>query len=142
MGKQKRHVLSLEAEIDFELIGICSHHSDYRLAWGLNQGLRLNLAKNDELFVITNKKGQPVSEHSYYEWYDEENQVDYYLIRNKSEGKFLIPEKSQIDYFLFLRNNVLLDPEEVLEDVKKITSVMAAYLFDPADLPSAEQIVF
>lgn len=142
MGKQKRHVLSLEAEIDFELIGICSHHSDYRLAWGLNQELRLNLAKNDELFVITNKKGQTVSEHSYYEWYDEENQVEYYLIRNKSEGKFLFPEKSQIDYFLFLRNNVLLDLEDVLENVKKITSVMAAYLFDPADLPSAEQIVF
>jgi hypothetical protein len=94
------------------------------------------------LFAITNKKGQVVSEHPYYMWYDEDNQVEFYLIKNKNEGKFLIPEKSQIDYFLVLRENVLLEPEEMVENVKKINSVMAAYLFDPADLPSAEQIIF
>ena len=142
MSKQKRHVLSLETEVDFELIGICSHHSDYRLAWGLNQELKLALAKMDELFVVTSKKGQTLSQHPYYMWYDEENQVEFYLIKNKNEGKFLIPEKSQIDYFLILRENVLLELEEMVEDVKKINSVMAAYLFDPADLPSAEQIIF
>jgi len=135
-------VLSLETEVDYELIGICSHHSDYRLAWGLNQELKLQLAKSDELFAITNKKGQVVSEHSYYCWSDEENLIEYYLIKNKNEGKFLIPEKSQIDYFLFLRENHVLELEDVLEDVKKINSVMAAYQFDPDDLPSAEQIIF
>lgn len=135
-------MLSLETEVDFELIGICSHHSDYRLAWGLNQELKLQLAKSDELFAVTSKKGQVVSEHSYYLWYDEENQVEFYLIKNKNEGKFLIPEKSQVDYFLFLRENQVLELEDLLEDVKKINSVMAAYLFDPADLPSAEQIIF
>jgi hypothetical protein len=142
MSKQKRHLLSLETSVDFELIGICSHHSDYRLAWGLNQSLRLQLAKSDELCAITNKKGQIISEHAYYFWYDDENQVEFYLIRNKSEGKFLIPERNQIDYFLFLRENVLLEPEELLEDIKQINSVMAAYLFEPESLPSTEQIVF
>lgn len=142
MSKQKRHLLSLETSVDFELIGICSHHSDYRLVWGLNQELRLQLAKCDDLFAITNKKGQIVSEHSYYFWYDEENLVEFYLIRNKSEGKFLIPERNQIDYFLVVRENILLDMEELLEQVKKINSVMAAYLFDAETLPSAEQIIF
>jgi hypothetical protein len=142
MSKQKRHLLSLETSVDFELIGICSHHSDYRLVWGLNQELRLQLAKCDDLFAITNKKGQVVSEHAYYFWYDEENQVEFYLIRNKSEGKFLIPERNQIDYFLVVRENILLDMEELLDQVKKINSVMAAYLFDAASLPSAEQIIF
>lgn len=142
MSKQKRHVLSLETSVDFELIGICSHHSDYRLAWGLNQALRLQLAKCDELFVVTNKKGQVSSEHSYYFWYDGENQIEYYLIRNKNEGKFLIPERNQIDYFLFLRDNVILELEDVLEEVKNINSVMGAYIFEPESLPSAELIVF
>jgi hypothetical protein len=142
MSKQKRHLLSLETSVDFELIGICSHHSDYRLAWGLNQTLKLQLAKSDELFAITNKKGQIVSEHAYYFWYDEENQVEFYLIRNKSEGKFLIPERSQIDYFLFVRDNILLELEDLLEEIKQINSVMAAYLFEPESLPSTEQIIF
>lgn len=142
MSKQKRHLLSLETSVDFELIGICSHHSDYRLVWGLNQELRLQLAKCDDLFAITNKKGQVVSEHSYYFWFDEENLVEFYLIRNKSDGKFLISERNQIDYFLFVRENTILDVDDMLEQIKKINSVMAAYLFDPETLPSTEQIVF
>jgi hypothetical protein len=142
MSKQKRHVLSLETSLDFEIIGICSHHSDYRLAWGLNQGLSLHLAKSDELFVIQSKKGTVLSQHSYYFWLDDENHVEYYLIKNKYEGKFLIPEKSQIDYFLILRENVLFELEEVLEQVKMVNSVMAAYQFEAESLPSAEQIVF
>lgn len=142
MSKQKRHLLSLETSVDFELIGICSHHSDYRLAWGLNQTLRIQLAKNDELFVITSKKGQVLSEHSYYFWYDDENQIEYYLIKNKAGGKFLIPERNQIDYFLFLRENVILELEDVLECIKTINSVMGAYIFEPESLPSAELIIF
>src|SRR3989338_6946209 len=104
MGKQKRHLLSLETSVDFELIGICSHHSDYRLTWGLNQELKLQLAKSDELF--------------------------------------LIPERNQIDYFLFVRDNVTLEMEDILDNIKKINSVMAAYLFEAESLPSAEQIIF
>lgn len=104
--------------------------------------MRLQLAKNDELFAITNKKGQIISEHTYYFWCDDENQVEFYLIRNKSEGKFLIPERNQIDYFLFVRDNVTLELEDLLEEIKQINSVMAAYLFEPESLPSTEQIIF
>lgn len=142
MSKQKRHVLSLETSPDFEIIGICSHHSDYRLAWGLNQGLSVHLAKSDDLFVVQSKKGTVISQHSYYFWLDLENHLEYYLIKNKYEGKFLIPEKSQIDYFLIIRENLLFELEEVLEEVKKVNSVMAAYIFEAESLPSAEQIVF
>lgn len=140
--KQKKHILSLDHEVDFELIGICSHHSDYRLAWGINQTLRLQLGKSDELFAMTNRKGQVISEHSYHFWFDEENNTEYYLIKNKCDGKIMLPEKAQIDYFLFVRDNVLLELEDVVEELKKINSVMAAYVFDPAALPSTEQIVF
>lgn len=142
MSKQKRHVLTLENEIDFDLVGICSHHSDYRLAWGINQELQSSLAKSDELFVVTSKKGQELSAHSYHFWNDEENLIEFYLIKNKCEGKFLLPEKNQIDYFLFLRNNSVLEPGEIVEKLKRINSVMAAYEMDPNSIPSAEQIIF
>ena len=56
MGKQKKHTLTLECEYDFEMIGICSHHSDYRLVWGINSVLNLNLEKADEDFIVVNKK--------------------------------------------------------------------------------------
>lgn len=94
------------------------------------------------MFVVANKKGQVLSSHSYHFWEDEENMMEYYLMRNKSDGKFLLPEKHQIDYFLFLRNNSVVEPEEMVEKLKRINSVVAAYHFDPYDIPSAEQIIF
>ncbi len=142
MGKPKRHVLSLDAEIDFELIGICSHHSDYRLAWGINRILDINLTKSEEPFSIYGKKGGIQSSHSYHVFQDELDHMDWYLIKNKSEGKFLIPEKNQIDYFLILRENQIYDLDEVIEKIRQSNSVMAAYIFEPSSLPSAELIQF
>ena len=68
--------------------------------------------------------------------------MEYYLIKNKYEGKFLIPEKNQIDYFLFLRENVFFELDDILDNVKKVTSVMAAFIIDTDEAPSAEQILF
>jgi hypothetical protein len=142
MSKQKRHVLSLETSVDFELIGICSHHSDYRLAWGINKILDLELTKSEEPFVIQSKKGTIVSQHSFHVFIDEVDHMEWYLIKNKSEGKFLIPEKNQIDYFLILRENVLHDLDEVVERIRESNSVMAAYVFEAESIPSAELIIF
>lgn len=142
MSKVKRHVLTLDHTVDFEMIGICSHHSDYRLVWGLNQQLMTHLSKADDLFVVHSKKGIVQSQHSYYSWSDAENQMEYYLIKNKCDGKFLIPEKNQIDYFLFLRDNVFYELDDILDKVKKITSVVAAFIIDTDETPSAEQILF
>lgn len=142
MSKQKRHVLSLETSVDFELIGICSHHSDYRLAWGINKILELELTKSEELFVIQSKKGTVVSQHSFHVYLDEVDHMEWYLIKNKSEGKFLIPEKNQIDYFLILRENILHELEDIVERIRESNSVMAAYVFEAAAIPSAELIIF
>lgn len=142
MSKQKRHVLSLETSVDFELIGICSHHSDYRLAWGINKILELELTKSEEPLVIQSKKGAVVSQHSFHVYFDEVDHMEWYLIKNKSEGKFLIPEKNQIDYFLILRDNVLHDLEDIVERIRESNSVMAAYVFEVSSIPSAELIIF
>ncbi len=142
MNKPKRHILSVENTIDFDLIGICTNHSDYRLAWGLNQALRSEFAKSDEPFIIQSKKGMKISEHSFHFWFDEVNQTECFLIKNKSEGKFLIPEKSQIDFFYIIRENQVIVVEEVLDKIKKINSVVAAFQFDSSSIPSCDLLIF
>ena len=77
-----------------------------------------------------------------YIYQDEENRLDMYLIKNKNKGKYLIPEKPTIDYFIFLHNNVSLDPEEIIADMKRVESVLGAYIFDAEELPSARQMIF
>lgn len=142
MTKKRKHILSFEDEIDFEMIGICSHHSDYRLVWGINDKIKLKLVKSDDDLCSTNKKGETVSEHSMYTFIDEENRLEYYLVKNKAQGKLLIPEKGAIDYFLFLCNNSFVETEGLLRELKGVTSILAAYEFDPAEIPSTENIVF
>ena len=142
MTKPKKHILSFDQEYDFEMIGICSHHNDYRLAWGMNERLGISLIKSNEDYVVVNKKGQRISEHSMYEFRDEENLIEYYLVKNKSLGKYLIPEKPTIDYFLFLYENYLWDPEDLMNKLREVNSVLGVFLFDPEEIDSTANIVF
>jgi len=142
MTKKKKHILSFEDETDFEMIGICSHHSDYRLVWGINDKIKLKLVKSDEDYAVTNRKDETISEHSMYIFADEENRLEYYLIKNKVQGKLLIPEKAAIDYFLFLCNNTAIEIDDLVTELKEIPSVLAAYVFDPSEISSTENIVF
>ena len=64
------------------------------------------------------------------------------MIKNKIQGKLLIPEKAAIDYFLFVCNNTVIELENLLKKLKSIESVLAAYSFNPVEIPSAENIVF
>ncbi|MCE2712286.1 MAG: IPExxxVDY family protein [Cryomorphaceae bacterium] len=142
MGKTKKHVLTFEQTYDFQMIGICSHHNDYRVAWALNEGLGIFLSKAEEEYVMVNKKGVKLSQHSLYEYRDTENLIEYYLIKNKSLGKHLIPEKPVIDYFLFLVENYLFEPEELIDKLRTIPSVLGSFVFDPEEFESTELMVF
>ena len=73
--KKKKHVLAFDDEVDFDMIGICSHHSDYRLVWGINDKIKLKLIKADDVFIVTNRKGETISEHSMYTFIDNENRL-------------------------------------------------------------------
>ena len=142
MSKPKKHILTFEQEYDFDMIGICSHHNDYRLVWGVNEKLNIQLTKSTDDYIVVGKKGMKSSEHSFYEYKDIDNLTEYYLIKNKAQGKFLIPEKPSIDYFLFLFENHLLDPKILVEELKEISSVLGGFIFDPEEFDSTENIVF
>ena len=141
MSKTKKHILHFDQEYDFELIGICSHHNDYRLAWAINEQLGISLIKTDEEHLVTNKKGEIQSQHSKYVFKDAENLITYYLVKNKGQGKYLIPEKPTIDYFLFLYENHIWEILELNNRLKEIPSVLGAYIFEPIELQSTEHIV-
>ena len=124
------------------MIGLCSHHSDYRLVWGINEVLGLRLTKCDEEYIVANKKNELISQHSIYECVDEENRLEYYLIKNKNNNKFLIPEKPSIDYFLFLVNNIAIEVDDFINKLRKVDSILGIYPFDPEELESTQNLVF
>jgi hypothetical protein len=142
MSKIVKHTLSFENEYDYELLGICAHTSDYKLVWSINEKLNFKLEKSFNLFVVNTKKGSIASSHPYYYMQDEVKRTEIYLIKNKYDGKYLIPEKQQIDYFLFICNNIEDDVEIFLEKLRETNCIMAAFLFDAKNFNSTQQIVF
>ena len=132
--------LEIEEEYDFELIGICSHAKDYRLSWELNQQLEFDLGKDDNLEL--NTKGDKQS-HSFFSFIDEENLIEYYLINNRSESGFLIPEEKKSDYFLLIRG-VLREGrvEELVREIAMIKNVLTTYSIKVDRLKSKSNLLF
>ena len=137
-----KFTLSIEDDFDFDLFGFCSHYTDYRACWAINEALDLRLEKSDESFMVSGKKGDVVSAHSFYEWYDEDNLINYYLIKNKNGIHFLVPELSQIDYFLVVKESGAIETDAFLSKLKQTAGVLTAFHYDPFELKSAKHLIF
>ena len=124
------------------MIGVCSNHNDYRLVWSINNELNLSLAKSDEDFVVVNKKGVNVSRHPFYEFEEEDTMVQFFLIKNKRDSKFLVPEKVEFDYFIFICEDNFDDHSDFLEQIRQVGSVLTAVEFNPMEISSTENLVF
>ncbi|MCG8575682.1 MAG: IPExxxVDY family protein [Flavobacteriales bacterium] len=136
-----KHKLIIEEEYEFELIGICSNYSDYRLCWGINKALNIQLSKGNDYEVTLKKEGE--NKYSFYEYYDEDEHIEYYLIKNLSNTyKRLIPEKDQIDYFIIIKNNYVRDVNDMVTRLKGIESILTAFIFDVEELKSKSNLEF
>lgn len=144
MAKTKKYQLELENECDFDMIGISSHHNDYRLAWCLNAELKLGFELSPEPYIVTSVKKTGHTHNSFpmFEYHDHDDMLDYYLVKNKNEGKFLIPEKPLIDFFLFILERGMIDTLEFGLKLRDVTSVLAIFHFEPEELNSAEKLIF
>ncbi|MBL4710128.1 MAG: IPExxxVDY family protein [Flavobacteriales bacterium] len=132
--------LEIEEDYDFELIGICSHAKDYRLSWELNQRLRVDLIKDENLELTI--KGERQS-HSFFSFIDDENLIEYYLINNRSENGKLIPEEKRSDYFLLIRG-VLREGQigELIGEIATIKNILTTYEIEVEQLKSKDNLLF
>ncbi|MFT4601840.1 MAG: hypothetical protein ACI857_002023 [Arenicella sp.] len=136
-----KHKLLFEDDYEFELIGLCSSHADYRLCWAINNSLGTLLEKQDDYSVLEKKDGEHL--HSFYSYFDKDEHLEYYLIKNVSNNyQRLVPEKDQIDYFLIIKNNLVLDISGMVSSLKENDSILTAFVFDPNDLKSKANLVF
>jgi len=132
--------LDFYEDYNFDLIGICSHVKDYRLVWALNNSLEFDFVKEDNYDL--NLKGETQS-HSYYEYIDDENALQYSLINNHSDSGYLIPEEKSCDYLLVIKG-MLVDElrEEMVKRIAQIKHVLTAYTVDVNELKSKENLLF
>ncbi|MCB0476587.1 MAG: IPExxxVDY family protein [Crocinitomicaceae bacterium] len=137
----KKIVLDLDEGFEYEVIGICTSMVDYRLAWEINQSLHLKLARSDEDYLKTNKKGEILSSHSLYEAVDDDQNTDYILVKNKSKGKLLVGELEMIDFFLLV-NDFRADIQEMSVKLRSVEMIQTTVVVDVDEHKSFDQLVF
>lgn len=132
-------ILSLEEDYDFALLGISCHTKDYRLCWELNKVLNFDLVRAADLEI--NKT--IINKYSFYEFIDEEHYLDYYLISNRSNTGYLIPEHKKVDFFFMIKGNIsdfLID--DILSKVNAVSLVLTSFIIDPNQLKSKQNLLF
>lgn len=139
--KKKTHKLSIKTEQDSVLIGISSHENDYRLSWAVNKHLGTSLTKAENL-VVYNEKFKVDQEFSLFVFEDDDNLIKYHLIANKCDNGYLIPELSNIDFFLQIYGEI--DDKFtgiLLEKLKHIYIITAAFAIDVSSLRSKKRLI-
>jgi hypothetical protein len=139
--KKKTHKLSVKTEHDSVLIGISSHENDYRLSWAINKHLGTNLIKAENL-IVYHEKFDVDQEFSLFVFEDEDSMLKYQLIANKCDNGYLIPELSNIDFFLQIHGEIDNNyTGMLLEKLKRIYLITAAFVIDPSSLKSKKRLI-
>lgn len=131
-----KFVLEIEEDYEFNLIGISCHSKDYRICRELNKKLKIDLVRTED--YIIDEKSFP-----FYEYFDEENHIDFYFIANRSNTGFLIPEQKKVDYFLLFKGNFSNELiSEYIWKINDISLVLTSFKIDPLQLKSKQNLLF
>lgn len=151
------HLLQSDFEDDYSLVGIHSTEEDYRLAYLINKHLKTKFIRFKQNLDF---KGSD-AEFPLFEYKDEQNFMNYYLINNKhiqyvnsnengglfggsyTTTYYLIPEKKKIDFFLKIEGG---DHEnyiqEIVTNLKSINQIITSYPLELTKLKSKDHLIF
>jgi hypothetical protein len=127
----KKSKLIIDYDFDFELIGVISSAKGYKLAWELNQVLRIHLVKQPDLIV-----GFKNNEEKSFTHYAHQTQLNRLKVfKNKTSeqeaGKyFLIPEFPHFDFIILADMEEQNNDHQLINLIKSIATVQLV-----ADIP-------
>lgn len=138
--KPKKFTLEWDDTEDFQVLAICSHEPDYKLVWTVNKCAGLELIRNENTYSNHVKKGDYTSEHVQFNYFDELNQVDYVLIKNKNNQHFLVPELEKVDYLLFMTTDNQYPTNAIKGALTEEQSIVAVYKIDSENIKSLSRL--
>jgi len=135
-----KFLLNLDEDYEFTLVGISCHSKDYRLCGKLNKTLYTDLIRTDD---FENCKKGTINSHSFYEYIDEDNYLEYYLISNRGDNGFLIPEQKKVDFFLLVKGNISDNhTNDMICKINTLSLVLTSFSIDPNLLKSKQNLLF
>jgi hypothetical protein len=102
----------------------------------------MRITLHEEQLEIYESKTKETSFFRVYHFFDEENLTKYYIIKNKQNFKFLLPEKSAFDYFLLIRDNFIFEMSEFTTRLRQINGIVAVFTIANSEFELAEHLTF
>ena len=149
-------VLQLEAEVDFNLICISSHHKEYRLCWDINHHTGLDFRRIEEYYL--GNEEDPDMEFAQFVFEDELEHRTFFLISNsclpkqnvpaaddlfptENQGK-LVPELKPADYLLQVYGAASEQQlSKMVSDLGRLNMVQACWRQDASRLRSKTNLL-
>lgn len=138
----KKLKLDIEYTPDFRLIGIFSPQKDYRLCWMLNNQLKTDLCRIPDFIYHPFKKAE-ASSFAVYNYDSGMLRTRYLLLSNRASGGLLLPDPKNLDFlFLIWKPDTGQDIEHVLNHVRKLSAVQAAFVLDDSITARTKEVLY
>lgn len=140
----KKNKLIVEYEYEFMLFGIVSLMSEHKLAWEINNVLKISLIKSEDIKLdFVNNKNLIISNYIY-----EKEDSNLRLLKNKSyklgqAQLYMLPEIKQFDYLLVMNGfEQTFSKEKIIAMLNRITDIQYIANIEVEKLKSKENLVF
>jgi len=108
-------------------VAVACHDADYRLSWAINNKLSFKLNRIED-FVMQRSENMQFPLYSYT---DDNSEINYKLVSNRTENGFLISSLRNIDYFMIVSGEIQnYNSEQLIKDLRKTPLVLTAFLLD------------
>lgn len=136
----KKIELEVEYQYDFLLFGIVSIEKSHRLVWHINKVYPYQFVRIDDYELEINHKNQSFA---CYLFTYEENHLAYYLLANKDENNFLIPELKNFDYLVIVKGALdFFDEDDFKSTLNELAVIQLAYALEVDKLKSKMNLLY
>jgi hypothetical protein len=139
--QMSKFTLDIEYDFNFILIGISCHEKDYRISWALRERLAIDLCRGEDIVIASKKPGESGA-YAVFEAINEENDSSIFLVSNRTDSSFLVPEQRSVDYLIARGGYDAENQEEIVQQIRGIPFVLTAFAIDAESLKSRQNLIF
>ena len=122
--KPKSNKIQIASFDDTTVVGINSTLVDYKLAWGINNKLALDLARYDDLVF----EGAPFS---FFYYTAGENYNVYNLVSLVSKDRVLYPFSPRLDYLFLIQNSLSAEKQiNIMRGLREVEGIVHAFVLE------------
>ena len=122
--KPKSNKIQIASFDDTTVVGINSTLVDYKLAWGINDKLSLDLARYDDLVF----EGVPFS---FFYYTAGENYNVYNLVSLVSRDRVLYPFSPRLDYLFLIQNSLSAEKQiNIMRGLREVEGIVHAFVLE------------